>query len=73
MVSYKLLVDKAKDRGLDLIESEMFEESFNKLKAKRPESQEDYTHLDQDIIELDKDDIQKQFSFLNQWAIFKKA
>jgi hypothetical protein len=73
MVSFKLLVDKAKERGLELVESEMFEETFNKLKAKIPESQEDYTHLDQDILELDKDAIQKQFSFLNQWAVFKKS
>jgi hypothetical protein len=73
MVSFKLLVDKAKERGLELMESEMFEETFNKLKANIPDSQEDYTHLDQDIIELDKDAIQKQFSFLNQWAVFKKS
>lgn len=72
MVSYKVLLEKAEEHGLKLVESEMFEESFNKLKAKIPESQKDYTRLDQDIIELNKDNTQKQFSFLNQWAVFKK-
>lgn len=72
MVSFQLLVKKASDYGLQLLETEMFEESFNKLKNKIPENEDEYTHLDQDILNLDKDDIQKQFSFLNQWTIFQK-
>jgi hypothetical protein len=50
----------------------MFEETFNKLKEAIPDAEEDYSHLDNDIINLDKDSIQKQFSFLNQYCIFKK-
>jgi SAM-dependent methyltransferase len=72
MVSFQLLVKKAKDHGLELAETEMFEQTFNKLKSKIPENEDEYTHLDMDLLHLDKDDIQKQFSFLNQWAVFKK-
>lgn len=72
LVSYKLLVDKAKHHGMELVETEMFEETFRKLKEKIPESEEDYSHLDQDILKLDEDNIQKQFSFLNQWAVFTR-
>jgi hypothetical protein len=73
LVSFKTLVEKAKQHGLALLETQMFEETFQNLKAKIPEAEEDYSHLDNDIIELDKDDIQKQFSFLNQFAIFQKV
>ena len=72
LVSFKVLIQKAKEHGLELSESEMFEETFKKLKNKIPDSEENYSHLDNDIIQLDKDDIQKKFSFLNQWAVFKK-
>jgi SAM-dependent methyltransferase len=73
LVSFNTLIERANLQGLVLAESEMFEESFNKLKSKIPENVEDKSHLDQDIELLDKDNIQKQFSFLNQWAIFKKV
>jgi mRNA (guanine-N7-)-methyltransferase len=72
LVSYKLLVDKARQHGMELVETEMFEETFRKLKEKIPESEEDYSHLDQDILKLDEDNIQKQFSFLNQWVVFTR-
>lgn len=72
LVSYKLLIDKAKQHGLVIEESEMFEESFNKLREKIPENVVEWSHLDEDINNLNKDNIQKQFSFLNQWVIFKK-
>ncbi len=73
LVSFKVLVEKAKQHGLELVESEMFADVFNKLRAKVPDNVEDYTHLDDDIMHLDKDDVQKQFSFLNQYAVFKKS
>jgi septation ring formation regulator EzrA len=72
LVSFKLLVEKAKEYGLELQETEMFEETFKKLKNKLPDNQDEYSHLDNDIIQLDKDEIQKKFSFLNQWTVFKK-
>jgi hypothetical protein len=73
IVSFKVLVEKAKQHGLELAETEMFEEAFKRLKEKIPEAEEDYSHLDNDILQLDKDVIQKRFSFLNQYAVFKKA
>ena len=72
LVNYDLLIKKAKIFNLEISESEMFGETFNKLKAAIPEDETKKSHLDEDIIELDKDDIQKQFSFLNRWCIFKK-
>ncbi len=72
LVSYKLLNEKAKQFGLVIEESEMFEETFNKLKNNISENVENMTHLDQDILNLDKDDILKKFSFLNQFIILKK-
>lgn len=73
LVSFNTLIERANLQGLVLAETEMFEESFNKLKSKIPANVEDKSHLDQDIELLDKDVVQKQFSFLNQWAIFKKV
>jgi hypothetical protein len=73
LVSFKLLIEKAKQHGLELLESEMFEEMFRKLRAKIPETEDEYSHLDNDIMHLDKDEVQKQFSFLNQYAVFKKS
>lgn len=69
VVSFNKLVEKAREHNLELVKSEMFEETFNKLKKETPESDRLY----EDLFELDGDDIQKQFSFLNQWAIFKKV
>lgn len=73
LVSLKTLVEKAKEHNLTLVESELFEETFNRLKANIAEAEEDHTHLDNDILEMDKDTVQKQFSFLNQYAVFKKT
>ena len=72
LISFNLLVEKAKQHGLVLEKSEMFEESFEKLKSEIPESEENYTHIHHDIVNLDKDEVQKKFSFFNQWAVFKK-
>lgn len=72
LVNYELLLAKAKLFNLEISESEMFGETFNKLKADISQDESKKTHLDEDIIELDKDDIQKQFSFFNRWCIFKK-
>jgi hypothetical protein len=72
LVSFKLLLEKAQQHGLELVETEMFEETFKKLKENIPEIEEDYSHLDSDILKLDKDPTQKRFSFLNQYAVFTK-
>jgi len=72
VVNYELLLTKAKLFNLEISESEMFGETFNKLKANISSDESKKTHLDNDLKELDKDNIQKQFSFLNRWCVFKK-
>ena len=72
LVSFTTLREKALQYNLELTESEMFHETFNRIKESVPESETEHTHLHQDVLELDKDEVQKQFSFLNQWAVFKK-
>lgn len=73
LVNFDLLVEKAKSYNLELLETEMFGETFNKIKASIPDNLEARQHLHDDILELDKDPIQKQFSFLNRWVVFKKT
>ena len=72
LVDYDLLVEKAKTYNLELHETEMFSETFNKLKSLIPDDLSTRQHLDDDILALDKDEVQKKFSFLNRWVIFKK-
>jgi len=73
LVNYDFLIKKAKEFGLNIKESEMFSESFNKIKETIPDDDTLKTHLHTDIIELDKDPIQKQFSFFNRWCVFEKV
>jgi hypothetical protein len=72
IVSYEHLVEKCQSYNLSLIETEMFAETFNREKLNVPadDSAKDTVH--RNILELDKDPIQKQFSFFNRWCIFKK-
>ena len=72
LVSYDLLVEKCKNYNLELVESELFSEYFNKLKSEIPDDDDEKTSLHKIIIELDKDPVQKKFSFFNRWCIFKK-
>jgi hypothetical protein len=72
MVNYEGLVEKAKTFNLELYETEMFGESFNKIKSIIPDNDETKMNLHEHIALLDKDEIQKRFSFLNRWVIFKK-
>lgn len=72
VVNYEFLINKAREFGLIIKESEMFSETFNKLKENISTDENVKTHLDEDLLALDKDEIQKQFSFLNRWVIFEK-
>jgi hypothetical protein len=72
LVNFSFLIEKAKDFGLELDETEMYAETFGKLRAKINEDENKQTSLDKIILELDKDEIQKRFSFFNRWAVFKK-
>lgn len=72
IVNLDNLVEYANAFDLDLVETNLFSQTFAELKAHIPADVSSRTCLDTDIIELDKDEVQKQFSFLNRWVIFKK-
>ena len=72
LVNFNFLTEKAKEFGLEIIETELYSTSFNKLKENISSDEDKQTSLDKILLELDKDEIQKKFSFLNRWAIFRK-
>jgi hypothetical protein len=72
LVNFDFLVEKAKEFGLVLEATELYSETFQKLKDKISPLEEKQTELDKSLLELDKQDVQKKFSFLNRWVIFKK-
>jgi hypothetical protein len=71
LVDLNLLIEKAKEYNLEFVETNTFEKDFNDIKSKIGDKK-DLSRLEIDIVELDKDEIQKQFSFLNRYIIFKK-
>jgi len=72
LVNFDFLIKKAKEYGLELEDSELFSTTFNKLKEKIPTEMEKQTPNDKTLLDLDKEEVQKKFSFLNRWAVFKK-
>jgi 2-polyprenyl-3-methyl-5-hydroxy-6-metoxy-1,4-benzoquinol methylase len=72
LVKFDFLIEKAKEFGLVLQATELYSETFQKLKDKINPSEQKQTDLDKSLLELDKQDIQKKFSFLNRWVVFKK-
>jgi len=72
LVNFDFLITKAKEYGLELEDSELFSTTFNKLKEKIPTEMDKQTSNDKTLLDLDKEEVQKKFSFLNRWAIFKK-
>ena len=72
LVNYDFLIKIAKEFNLSIKESELFSDSFNKIKENISDFANLQSNLEQDIIELDKDPVQKQFSFLNRWCVFQK-
>jgi len=75
LVSYKFLTEKCKEFDLNIKESEMFSETFNKFKSNLQELSETKENLYKSIIELDKDENKdlKRFSSFNRWCIFEKT
>ncbi len=71
LVDLDILIDKAKQYNLEFIESNTFEKDFNIIKDNISDTS-NLSRIEKDIIELDKDEIQKKFSFLNRYIIFKK-
>lgn len=72
LVRMNTLVQKARQHGLELEESALFSETFQKLRENVPEDAAKRSHLDEDILALDEDAVQKKFSFLNRWVVFRK-
>lgn len=72
LVDFDTLVAKAETFDLVLEKSELFSDDFEKIKAAIPSDVTKRSRLDNDILELDNDPIQTQFSFLNRWCCFKK-
>lgn len=72
LVDFNTLVAKAETFDLVLEKSELFSDDFEKIKAAIPSDVTKRSRLDNDILELDNDLIQTQFSFLNRWCCFKK-
>uniref|UniRef100_A0A6C0L843 mRNA (guanine-N(7))-methyltransferase n=1 Tax=viral metagenome TaxID=1070528 RepID=A0A6C0L843_9ZZZZ len=74
VVSYKFLVDKCKDYGLYIKETEMFSDTFNRLKGNLEGIKDTNENLYKAINELETDvnkDL-KRFSSFNRWCIFEK-
>jgi len=72
LVNFDFLIKKAKEFGLEMEDTELYSETFQKLKDKINPIEEKQNDLDKAIIELDKEEIHKKFSFFFRWVIFKK-
>lgn len=72
LVNLDLLIEKAAEFNLEFLETNTFEKDFNDIKKTIEEKNDQLNRLEIDIQELDKDSVQKQFSFLNRYIIFRK-
>jgi len=87
LVNFEFLVKKAKEFKLELEDTELFSESYEKIKKdfENNNNNEIYRNkynlyenwkIDEhkkSLEEFDSNDITKKFSFLNRWVIFKKS
>jgi hypothetical protein len=83
LVNFDFLVTKAKEFNLILEDTELFSESYEKIKKdfEKPELIKTKYNLYENwriedhkksLIELETNEISKRFSFLNRWVVFKK-
>jgi len=72
LVNFDFLINKMKQFGLQLVETELFSQTFNSYLANINIKQNKLSAIDSSILELNKEDVQKKLSFFNRWAIFKK-
>ena len=75
VVSYEFLIEKCKEYGLNIKESELFSETFNRFKSNLDDLRENKENLYKSIIELDKEENKdlKRFSSFNRWCIFERV
>jgi hypothetical protein len=72
LVNFDLLRSKALEFNLELKETAMFSEDFARLRAQVPSDPTKRSKFDNDLILLENDPVQTQFSFLNRWVVFTK-
>lgn len=73
LVHMDTLIEYTKAHGLELVETELFSQTFARIRAQIPVNPNTRSQLDNDVMILDEDEVQKQFSFLNRWVVFKKV
>ncbi len=73
IVDFDVLIRKCKEYNIELVESELFSQSFNKIKARYTDPNVKKNNIYNIISDLDKEEELKQFSFFNRWCIFKKV
>lgn len=73
LVNLELLQKYASGYGLEIDETRLFSETFAELRQAVPENPSQQTELDKNILMMDEDEVQKQFSFLNRWIVFRKV
>ena len=75
VVSYTFLIDKCKEFGLNIKESEMFSETYNRFKGNLDDIKETNENLYTAIKELDTEQNKdlKRFSSLFRWCVFEKV
>lgn len=67
LVHTPTLIAKLKQRGIVLEKSELFSNNYYEILQNKHSSR-----AKTDVLALEDDDVQKQFSFLNRWMIFRK-
>ena len=73
LVHFDILVEKAKEFQLELVDEGFFEATFKELHEKvQKKDPSRNVQLDVDILALADDMVQTQFSFLNRWVVFRK-
>jgi hypothetical protein len=73
IVDFDVLIRKCKEYNIELVESELFSQTFNKIKARYTNPNVRKNNIYNIISDLDKEEELKQFSFFNRWCIFKKV
>jgi hypothetical protein len=73
IVNLDVLERKCKEYNLELVDSELFSQTFNKIKSKYLDVKVKKNNIYNIINDLDKEEELKQFSFFNRWCVFKKV
>jgi len=74
LVYFDLLVEKAAEHGLELVEDGMFSTTFNDVLSRASKkTPKDYDHLESAVMKMKDDTVQTEFSFVNRWTVFKKV